>query len=119
MCASRAKPSPAVLDLSQVAEQSDNYRDVIWTGRFLQMTTMTIKRNKSIGLEVHKDTDQMLLVQSGRGLVSFSATKGGSVTEYVVGEGHVILVPAGTWHNVLNIGRSRLKLASFYAPPHH
>ena len=30
-----------------------------------------------------------------------------------------ILIPAGTWHNVLNNQNVPLKLYSIYAPPHH
>jgi mannose-6-phosphate isomerase-like protein (cupin superfamily) len=28
-------------------------------------------------------------------------------------------VPAGVWHNVVNIGRDEVKLYSIYAPPEH
>jgi mannose-6-phosphate isomerase-like protein (cupin superfamily) len=31
----------------------------------------------------------------------------------------VILVPAGSWHNVTNLGDEPLKLYSLYAPPEH
>lgn len=117
--ASRKSDKATVLDFEALVAQNDEYRNVIWTGKFLQMTNMTIKRGKSIGLEVHHDTDQMLYVQQGAGLVSFRSAKNGNATEYVVQAGHAILVPAGTWHDVLNTGRSRLKLVSLYAPPHH
>jgi mannose-6-phosphate isomerase-like protein (cupin superfamily) len=30
-----------------------------------------------------------------------------------------ILVPAGSWHNVTNIGDEPLKVYSIYAPPEH
>jgi mannose-6-phosphate isomerase-like protein (cupin superfamily) len=30
-----------------------------------------------------------------------------------------ILVPAGCWHNVTNIGDQLLKIYSLYAPPEH
>ncbi|MGN0326521.1 MAG: cupin domain-containing protein, partial [Lachnospiraceae bacterium] len=33
--------------------------------------------------------------------------------------GDAVFVPAGTWHNIINTGRSPLKLSSVYAPPHH
>jgi mannose-6-phosphate isomerase-like protein (cupin superfamily) len=33
--------------------------------------------------------------------------------------GDVIFVPAGTWHNVINIGVGTLKVSSIYAPPNH
>lgn len=29
------------------------------------------------------------------------------------------MVPAGTWHNVINTGNIPLKLYSIYAPPNH
>ena len=30
-----------------------------------------------------------------------------------------ILIPAGKWHNITNIGNIPLKLYSLYAPPEH
>ena len=30
-----------------------------------------------------------------------------------------IMIPAGTWHNIKNIGNIPLKLYSVYAPPQH
>ena len=40
-------------------------------------------------------------------------------TQYRVCRGDAIFVPAGTWHNVINVGRESLKVSSIYAPPHH
>ena len=34
-------------------------------------------------------------------------------------ENCAILAPACTWHNIINTGRTPLKLFSVYAPPHH
>ena len=36
-----------------------------------------------------------------------------------MGEKDAVIVPAGTWHNLINIGNTPLKLYSVYAPPHH
>jgi mannose-6-phosphate isomerase-like protein (cupin superfamily) len=30
-----------------------------------------------------------------------------------------VFVPAGTWHNITNIGTTPMKLYAIYAPPHH
>ena len=30
-----------------------------------------------------------------------------------------VFVPAGTWHNIINIGDQPLKIYTIYAPPHH
>ena len=34
-------------------------------------------------------------------------------------QGRGYFVPAGTWHNVMNTGRTPLKVSAIYAPPHH
>ena len=39
--------------------------------------------------------------------------------EREVGDGWAIFVPAGTWHNVINIGDEPLQLYAVYAPVHH
>ncbi|MEO8697844.1 MAG: cupin domain-containing protein, partial [Acidimicrobiales bacterium] len=36
-----------------------------------------------------------------------------------VGDDWVILVPAGAWHNVTNIGDETLKVYAIYGPPEH
>ena len=36
-----------------------------------------------------------------------------------VEDGWAILVPAGTWHNVTNIGDEPMQLYAIYAPVHH
>ena len=34
-------------------------------------------------------------------------------------DNYAIIIPAGTWHNVVNTGRIPIKLYSIYAPPQH
>ena len=36
-----------------------------------------------------------------------------------LGEDWGCVIPAGTWHNVINCGKGPLKLYSIYAPPEH
>jgi mannose-6-phosphate isomerase-like protein (cupin superfamily) len=39
--------------------------------------------------------------------------------EQEVSDGWCTLVPAGTWHNVTNIGNEPMQLYAIYAPTHH
>ena len=43
----------------------------------------------------------------------------GSAFEEEVSDGWSILVPAGSWHNVTNIGEEAMQLYAIYAPAHH
>jgi mannose-6-phosphate isomerase-like protein (cupin superfamily) len=36
-----------------------------------------------------------------------------------VNSNYAVIIPAGTWHNIINIGNSPLKVYSIYAPPKH
>jgi mannose-6-phosphate isomerase-like protein (cupin superfamily) len=112
----KRKISPAVLDLPAASEENDNYREVVWTGKHLQSTIMSIEDN--IGLEIHRDADQVLFIQEGEGTLKVGSNKQ-KLRTYPVKEGSVIFVPMGTWHDVVNTEKSPLKLISFYSPPQH
>ena len=68
-----------------------------------------------IGLEIQEDTDQFIYIVQGEALVQLGETQ----CPNRVACNNAILVPAGTWHNVINIGNTPLKLYSLYAPSHH
>ena len=83
------------------------------------MTLMSIPVDSDIGLEIHKDTDQIIRIEHGMGQVKMGDHKEQLDYQLDVRRGDVIFVPAGTWHNVVNIGRMSLKVSVIYAPPHH
>jgi mannose-6-phosphate isomerase-like protein (cupin superfamily) len=108
-----------VLNVEQMAVQNQNFRTTIWTGRHLQMTLMSIPPYGDIGLEVHEDTDQVIRVEQGNAVVQMGSCQCQMDFQQNLHRGDVIFVPAGTWHNVINIGVGTLKVSSIYAPPNH
>ena len=68
------------------------------------MTVMSIEPGDDIGLEVHADGDQFLRVEAGRARVQMGPSSDDLSFDREVEDDWVILVPAGTWHNVTNIG---------------
>ncbi|MCH7323303.1 cupin domain-containing protein [Solibacillus sp. MA9] len=110
---------PFVVNINQVSKQNNNYRTAIWTGDHLQVTLMSINVGEDIGLEIHPSVDQFLRIESGQGLVQMGKSKDNLNIVKNVGDDYAIIVPAGTWHNVINTGNTPLKLYSIYAPPNH
>lgn len=112
-------PDPTVLNIDAACAANRNYRTALWTGEHLQLTLMCIPVGGDIGMEMHADTDQFLRVHSGYGIVRLGSARN-CITEEVRVNGHsAIMIPAGTWHNIVNVGRTPLRLYSVYAPPHH
>ena len=112
-------PDPYIVPIEQVAEQNQNFRTAIWTGELLQMTVMCIPVMGDIGVEMHEDTDQFIRVERGMAVVKMGKCKRQLEIQKTMNEGDAVFVPAGTWHNVVNIGRMPLKVSSIYAPPNH
>ena len=112
-------PGPYAIDISQATLANRNFRTALWTGQHLQTTLMCIPAGGEIGLEVHPGTDQFLRIESGNGCAMLGPRKDALHCRCPVGEGSAILVPAGTWHNLVNTGGCPLKLYSIYAPPRH
>ena len=112
-------PRPSSFDLERATVDNPNYRTVAWSGTYLQLTLMSIPVGVDIGLEAHPATDQFLRVDAGRGRVQMGPAKDQLDFEQEVEDGWAILVPAGSWHNVTNIGDEPLQLYAIYAPVHH
>jgi mannose-6-phosphate isomerase-like protein (cupin superfamily) len=112
-------PDPHAFDIEAATRANDTYRTVVWTGRHLQVTLMSIPVGKSIGLEVHPGTDQFLRVDGGTGKCVMGPAEDELTFEQEVSDGWSIQVPAGSWHDVINTGDRPLQLYAVYAPVHH
>ena len=85
----------------------------------MQMTLMCIPVCGDIGVEMHQDVDQFIRVESGRATVYMGNCRNDLREIGCVDGNYAILIPAGTWHNIVNTGNRPLKLYSLYAPPQH
>lgn len=112
-------PQPNAFDIEEATVGNDSYRHVVWTGRYLQVTLMSIPPGESIGLEQHPETDQFLRLDAGQGTCVMGPTKDELDFEQEVSDGWAITVPAGTWHDVRNTGDEPMRLYAIYAPVHH
>ncbi|MBV7293448.1 cupin domain-containing protein [Corynebacterium sp. CCM 8835] len=112
-------PNPYVLDIEKATKDNDNFRDTLWTGKFLQMTVMSIPAGGEIGAEVHDDHDQFLRLEAGEGHVMIGDDADNLDIDQTVEDDWAIFVPAGKWHNVVNEGSEPLKVYSIYAAPDH
>ena len=101
------------LSIATVAEQSADFRRVLWTGRHVQLVIMNIPPGGEIGRETHEHTDQILTFVSGTG----EADVAGQTQQVVAGD--LVAVPAGTEHNFRNTGAYPLVLYTVYGPPEH
>ena len=110
---------PVVENIEDWTKANENYRTTVWTGEKMQLTLMTIQPGDDIGLEVHPDVDQFLRIESGKGLCQMGPAEDNLNFEKEVEDDFAILVPANTWHNVINTGDKPLKLYTLYAGPDH
>ena len=112
-------PAPFVVDINKATIQNDTFRTALWTGPHLQLTLMSIDVGDEIGLEMHPALDQFIRIEEGQGLVKMGDRKDRLYFQKNVYDDFAFIIPAGTWHNLINTGKIPLKLYSIYAPPQH
>ena len=95
--------------------KNTNFRQVLFTGKHAQLVVMCLQPGEEIGDEVHPNTDQFFRIEQGEAKFVFDEK-----TEHIVSVGGAVVVPAGTYHNVINTSKTaQLKLYTVYSPPNH
>lgn len=91
------------------------FRQVLYTGKYAQLVVMCLQPGEEIGNEVHAKVDQFFRIEQGKAAFVFSNKE-----KNLVKDGDAVIVPAGTYHNVINTSKTaKLKLYTIYSPPNH
>lgn len=102
-----------VTNIEEESLANDYFRRVLYTDEHLQLVLMALKPLEEIGAETHT-LDQFLRVEAGEGKAVLDGV------EHAIKDGSVIVVPAGTLHNIINTSSEKpMKLYTLYAPPDH
>jgi mannose-6-phosphate isomerase-like protein (cupin superfamily) len=106
-------------DVTKITLDNTNFRTVVFTGGHTQLTLMNLAPGEEIGWEAHDHLDQFLRLEQGTARVELGKTEDGVDETHEVEDDWAFIVPAGVWHNVVNIGEDAVKLYSLYSPPEH
>jgi mannose-6-phosphate isomerase-like protein (cupin superfamily) len=91
------------------------FRKVLFTAPHSQLVVMCLLPGEEIGDEVHPNVDQFFRIEQGEATFVFNEKEKRSVHD-----GDAVVVPAGTYHNVVNTSTTTmLKLYTIYSPPNH
>jgi len=102
-------------DIEKLTEMNDYFRKVLFTGEHTQLVVMCLGVGEEIGREVHANVDQFFRIEEGEAEFIFDDKE-----HHHVKSGGAVVVPAGTFHNVINLSKTeKLKLYTLYSPPNH
>jgi len=91
------------------------FRQVLFTGPHSQLVVMCLRPGEDIGDEVHPHVDQFFRIERGEAKFVLNEKE-----QHSVRDGDAVVVPAGTYHNVINTSKTmELKLYTIYSPPNH
>lgn len=106
-------------DIEKATLDNETFRTVLFTGKHLQMTVMSLKPGEEIGVEMHEGTDQFIRLEQGSGEVRMGSSEDDLSEVHRVEDDWAAIIPGGTWHNVVNTGDEDMRLYSIYTPPEH
>jgi len=94
--------------------ENEYFRQVLYTAPYSQLVVMALKAGEEIGVETHFTNDQFFRIEAGTGKAVLAGV------EYPLDSGSVVVVPAGTEHNIINTSLTEsLKLYTIYSPAQH
>ncbi|XWV25759.1 maninose-6P isomerase [Tupanvirus soda lake] len=106
-----------ITNIEKDTQQNNFYRKVLYTAGNVQIVLMSIKPKEDIEYEIHPDNDQFIRIEKGNGMLLVGPKR---ESKYELFDGVAIVIPAGTWHQIINTSNTEdLKLYTIYAPPHH
>jgi len=101
-------------DIEAETLSNNNFRKVLFTGTHSQLVVMNLLPSEDIGMEVHNNVDQFFRFESGEGKAILNGE------EVVFKANDVVIIPAGTNHNIINTSSTEpLKLYTIYSPANH
>jgi mannose-6-phosphate isomerase-like protein (cupin superfamily) len=101
--------------IEKLTEKNNYFRQVLYTGKHAQLVLMCLQPGEEIGNEVHANVDQFFRIEVGAAKFVFNGKE-----EHTAKAGDAVIVPAGTYHNVINALKTKqLKLYTLYSPPNH
>lgn len=103
-----------VINIEKETKENTDYRRVLYTAENTQLVVMSLEPGDEIGNEVH-ELDQFIRVEEGEA----KAVLNNGDNEYKLEDDFALIIPSGTWHNVVNTGDKPLKLYTLYSPPEH
>jgi mannose-6-phosphate isomerase-like protein (cupin superfamily) len=106
-------------NIEEATLENTNFRTVLFTGEHTQLTVMRLGPGEDIGREVHDHLDQFIRIESGSARVELGPSENEIAETHAAEDDWAFIIPAGTWHNVVNTGAGDLKLYSLYSPPEH
>lgn len=102
-----------LINIEKETLENSDYRRVLYTAKNSQLVLMSLRPGEEIGEELH-ELDQFIRFEQGHAKIILNKTD-----EHDASANDALIVPAGTWHNVVNIGDVDLKLYTVYSPPAH
>ena len=107
-------------NIGEMTINNNNYRKVINTTARQQLVLMSLKPKEEIGTEKHSKLDQFIKIESGDAMVTIGDPKYSPLEIYHISDGEAVLIPANTYHNIINENsRKLLTLYSLYRNPEH
>ncbi|QYF86641.1 cupin domain-containing protein [Brevundimonas sp. PAMC22021] len=97
-------------DIIKLTTDNKHFQKEVYYDEQCQIVMMSIEPGDDIGEETH-DADQTTFFVAGEGQVVVDGSRS------KVTPNHIVVIPKGALHNIINKGEEPLKLFTVYSPP--
>jgi mannose-6-phosphate isomerase-like protein (cupin superfamily) len=99
------------INIEKMAKDNKAFRNVVDTGKYGQLVLISLRKGEDLGDELHPTVDELYFVVEGEGEIKIDGKP------FPFKEDALMLVPAGTRHDVINTGKEDMKLFAMFTSP--
>ena len=81
-------------DIERATKANTNFRTVLFTGKHLQLTVMSLAVGENIGWEMHDHLDQFLRIEAGAGTLKLGTSADEVAEEHRVSDDWAMIIPS-------------------------
>lgn len=108
---------PLVFNVKKMAMSNMNFKDEIWKGTNIQVCLMHLNPGENLGIKTNENQDQFIHIIEGQGLCLMGENSSNLNYKNIISEGSCIIIPTGTYYDLVNTGAIPIKCFSIYSPP--
>ena len=104
-----ALPASLNLDIAKAFRQNEG---LIRYGNTLEVRLISVGSGKAAGVCVYPESDRFIMIESGSMLLLYGNDKKHLNRYERAKKGSAVIIPAGTWHDIICLSRSSLRLCT-------
>ena len=98
-----------LLNIKELTKTNKSFNSALWQGEKMKIDLISIMPRQDIGTKINYEAEQLIKIENGKCAIYIGQTEACEELRERADSGQMLIIPKGTWYNIINIGSTPLK----------